>query len=54
MSITHCPLCLALAVLSTARGLLHALQLWQLVGVSPGGMSPRWRFSRLRLSLSTS
>jgi len=30
MSLSHCPLCMALAVVSTARGLSLALQLWQL------------------------
>lgn len=30
MSLTHCPLCLALAVVSTARGLSLAVLLWQL------------------------
>lgn len=38
MSLTHCPLCLALAVLSSARGLLHALQFWQLLGGGLGGV----------------
>jgi hypothetical protein len=32
MSLTHCPLCLALAVVSAARGLSHGLLLWQLLG----------------------
>jgi hypothetical protein len=54
MSLTHCPLCLALAVLSTASGLLHALQLWQLVAVGLGGAVPQRRSRGLRLSLSSS
>lgn len=54
MSLTHCPLCLALAVLSTASGLLHALQLWHLVGVGLGGACPQRCSPRLRLSLSSS
>jgi hypothetical protein len=38
MSLTHCPLCLALAVVSTARGLSLAVLLWQLLaaGRRPG------------------
>jgi hypothetical protein len=54
MSLTHCPLCLALAVLSSARGLLHALQFWQLLGGGLGGASTQRRSSRLRLTLSSS
>lgn len=38
MSIAHCPLCLALAVLSVVRGLSHAVLLRQLL---PGGLRPR-------------
>jgi hypothetical protein len=30
MSLTHCPLCVALAVLSLGRGLAHATLVWQL------------------------
>ncbi len=30
MSITHCPLCIALALLSLGRGLANAAALWQL------------------------
>jgi hypothetical protein len=47
MSLSHCPLCVALAVLSTVRGLSLALLAWQLIapqrrpeaeatGASPG------------------
>jgi len=38
MSLTHCPLCIALAVVSAARGLSLAVLLWQLcaAGRSPG------------------
>jgi hypothetical protein len=31
MSLSHCPLCVALAVLSTVRGLSLALLAWQLI-----------------------
>jgi hypothetical protein len=31
MSLSHCPLCVALAVLSTMRGLSLALLAWQLI-----------------------
>jgi len=30
MSLSHCPLCVALAVISTLRGFSLALQVWQL------------------------
>lgn len=30
MSLSHCPLCVALAVISTLRGLSLALQVWHL------------------------
>ena len=30
MSLTHCPLCLALAVFSIGRGLAHLTLVWQL------------------------
>lgn len=30
MSLTHCPLCVALAVVSVWRGLAHATLCWQL------------------------
>ncbi|MBD2549020.1 hypothetical protein H6G65_05385 [Microcystis elabens FACHB-917] len=38
MSLFHCPLCIALAVVSAARGLSLAALLWQLraVGRCPG------------------
>jgi hypothetical protein len=29
MSLSHCPLCIALAVLSTVRGIGHVVLLWQ-------------------------
>jgi hypothetical protein len=50
MSITHCPLCVVLAVVSTARGLLHALQLWQLLEALPRATPSR----RLRLAPAAS
>jgi len=31
MTITHCPLCMALAVLSAWRFMAHAVILWQLL-----------------------
>ncbi|MEO1003878.1 MAG: hypothetical protein AAFX65_12300 [Cyanobacteria bacterium J06638_7] len=31
MSLTHCPLCVAMAVLSAARGFSHALLIWRLL-----------------------
>jgi hypothetical protein len=31
MSLSHCPLCVALAVVSTVRGLSLALLAWQLI-----------------------
>jgi hypothetical protein len=31
MSLTHCPLCMALAAVSAARGLSYGLLLWQLL-----------------------
>jgi hypothetical protein len=30
MALTHCPLCIGLAVLSVIRGLSHGLLLWRL------------------------
>ncbi|MFN5194782.1 MAG: hypothetical protein ACK5E6_10210 [Cyanobacteriota bacterium] len=30
MGLAHCPLCIALAVMSTLRGLAMALQVWRL------------------------
>jgi hypothetical protein len=35
MSLSHCPLCMALAVLSTVRGLSLALLFWRLVAPAP-------------------
>jgi len=35
MSLLHCPLCLALAVLSLGRGLAHASLCWQLRPTPP-------------------
>ena len=37
MSITHCPLCVALAVFSVLRSGAHLLLLWQLWGRRPAG-----------------
>ena len=37
MSITHCPLCVALAVLCVLRSSAHLLMLWQLWGRRPAG-----------------
>ncbi|MEY4839096.1 MAG: hypothetical protein RLZZ374_4 [Cyanobacteriota bacterium] len=37
MSITHCPLCVALAVLCVLRSSAHLLVLWQLWGRHPAG-----------------
>lgn len=31
MSLTHCPLCMLLAVVSAARGLSYGLLVWQLL-----------------------
>jgi len=36
VSITHCPLCVALAVLSVLRSGAHLLVLWHLWGRRPG------------------
>ena len=38
MSITHCPLCIGLAVLSALRFMAHAVMLWSLKAELP---SPR-------------
>ncbi|WP_259721314.1 hypothetical protein [Synechococcus sp. CS-1328] len=35
MGLTHCPLCLALAVLSALRGGAHALLVWRLWRAEP-------------------
>lgn len=32
MSLTHCPLCVGLAVLSAVRFMAHGLMLWQWLG----------------------
>jgi len=37
VSITHCPLCVALAVLCVLRSSAHLLVLWQLWGRRPAG-----------------
>ena len=37
MSITHCPLCVALAVFCVLRSSAHLLLLWQLWGRRPAG-----------------
>ncbi|MEB3352907.1 MAG: hypothetical protein VKM34_01535 [Cyanobacteriota bacterium] len=34
MSLSHCPLCMALAVLSTLRGIGHLVLTWQ-IAISP-------------------
>ncbi|MCP9928152.1 hypothetical protein [Cyanobium sp. CH-040] len=54
MSITHCPLCVALAVLSAVRGLSHAVLLWQLLAAGRGSAQGLGGFPRLRLSLRLS
>ncbi|MCP9774771.1 hypothetical protein [Cyanobium sp. WAJ14-Wanaka] len=36
MSITHCPLCVGLAVLSAVRFMAHGLMLWPLVRAQSG------------------
>ena len=36
MSITHCPLCVALDVLCVVRSSAHLMVLWQLWGRRPG------------------
>ncbi|MFM7675728.1 MAG: hypothetical protein ACKO5F_09105 [Synechococcus sp.] len=44
MSITHCPLCVGLAVLSAVRFLAHGVMLWELLRSEAGGGSRlRWR-----------
>lgn len=44
MSITHCPLCVGLAVLSAVRFLAHGAMLWQLLRRDAGSDSRlRWR-----------
>ncbi|MFY8149571.1 MAG: hypothetical protein ACOVNL_10205 [Prochlorococcaceae cyanobacterium] len=44
MSITHCPLCVGLAVLSAVRFMAHGVLLWQLRrGESNAGPRLRWR-----------
>jgi hypothetical protein len=35
MGLAHCPLCIALAVLSLVRGCANAVQLWQLLLPAP-------------------
>jgi len=37
VSITHCPLCVALALLCVLRSSAHLLVLWQLWGRRPSG-----------------
>jgi hypothetical protein len=43
MSITHCPLCVGLAVLSAVRFLAHGVMLWELLR-SEDGSAPRQRW----------
>jgi hypothetical protein len=52
MSLTHCPLCIALAVLSAVRGLSHAVLLWQSLPAGRTAAERRRPFPRLRLSWS--
>jgi len=35
MTLSHCPLCMALAVLSTVRGLSLAVLVWRLIVPAP-------------------
>ncbi|MCP9829423.1 MULTISPECIES: hypothetical protein [unclassified Synechococcus] len=47
MGLTHCPLCVALAVFSAVRFSAHAVLLWQLVRPAPaasGGRPSRLRW----------
>ncbi|MCU0528391.1 MAG: hypothetical protein MUD04_02630 [Cyanobium sp. Prado107] len=55
MSLTHCPLCIALAVLSAIRGLGHALLVWQLLAAAQGS-SPELQagLPRIRLTMKLS
>ncbi|CAK6692072.1 hypothetical protein VB716_03855 [Synechococcus sp. CCY9201] len=40
MGLTHCPLCVALAVLSALRGGAHALLVWRLWIAAPHPQPP--------------
>ncbi|MGB5136328.1 MAG: hypothetical protein WBN89_14250 [Prochlorococcaceae cyanobacterium] len=54
MSLTHCPLCIALAVVSAVRGLSHALLVWQLLAAAHGSAEPQPGYPRTRLTMKLS